>query len=82
MYEKEFSSNDYSKIKKNERPNQNYHQNRNTPTQQVIRGKYNAERNYRSNENSHYHNKKTKGRPRYIQPTSARFQTSEQQHNI
>ena len=31
-----FSSNDYSKIKKDERPNQNYHQNRNTPTQQVF----------------------------------------------
>ena len=36
----------------------NYHQNRNTPTQQVTRGKYNAERNYRSNKNSRYHNKK------------------------
>ena len=35
-YEKEFSYNDYNKIKKNKRPNQNYHQNRNTSKYPII----------------------------------------------
>ena len=73
--------------KKNKRPNQNYHQNRNTSKYPIIpgtRNKHSREPTYRNNDTSRYldTNTKTKWRPRYTQPASTRFQTSEQQLKI